>query len=65
MVMQQIRLRPKMPLPACPVSNESVELEKSNSDDDDEDGHAIHEQCYLQRVRRNDASQVHQIFLAS
>jgi len=62
MVMQRIRLRPKMPLPTCPVCNEHVELEKSNSD---EDGCAIHEECYLQKVRRRGASQAHPIFLVS
>lgn len=34
-------------LPTCPVCNERVELETSKTD---EDGQAIHEECYLRKL---------------
>lgn len=38
-------VRPK--LPVCPICRESVALEISKAD---EDGNAIHEQCYVLRI---------------
>jgi len=36
------------PLPACPICNAPVPLETAKTD---EDGAAIHEQCYLLKVK--------------
>jgi len=36
-------------LPICPVCQEAVSLEAANTD---EDGHAVHEDCYWARLKR-------------
>jgi hypothetical protein len=34
-------------LPRCPICNKAVALETANTD---EDGHAIHEECYILKL---------------
>lgn len=38
----------------CPICNEPVSLENSKTD---EDGHATHEECYVAKVCKKDASE--------
>lgn len=38
----------KQGFPACPICNRPVDLESAKAD---ENGHAIHEECYLLRLR--------------
>lgn len=40
-------------LPTCPVCNERVELETSKTD---EHGQAIHEECYVRKLRESMAN---------
>jgi len=37
-------------LPICSICQEAVSLEAANTD---EDGHAVHEDCYWARLKRN------------
>ena len=41
------RTLPKRSPPLCPVCNEAVDLTVAKTD---EDGRAIHEECYLQKL---------------
>jgi len=38
---------PKVRLPRCPICNEAVEIETSKTD---ENGKAIHEECYVAKI---------------
>ena len=44
-------LKPGFPI--CALCNRPVELETAKTD---EQGHPVHEQCYVQKVRRQTAS---------
>ena len=46
----QQRTLPKRSAPTCRICNEPVDLTTSKTD---EDGQAIHEECYLQRLHIN------------
>lgn len=44
---------PKAGQPSCPICKEPVSLENSKTD---EDGHATHEECYVQKICSKSAS---------
>ncbi len=46
--LNRIFRQPHVERPKCPVCNESVALESCKAD---EDGQAIHEECYVEKVR--------------
>jgi hypothetical protein len=48
-----IRQHSKPLLPTCPICNEPVELKTGSAD---ENGHAMHEECYLLRLRLMEAT---------
>jgi hypothetical protein len=43
-------VRKGIPLPLCSICDKPVQLENSNTD---EDGKAIHEECYILKLTRN------------
>jgi hypothetical protein len=47
---------PSRRLPICAICNEWVELENSKTD---EDGQAIHEECYLQKLHNEAVTDDH------
>jgi len=43
-------VRKGIPLPLCSICDKPVQLETSNTD---EDGKAIHEECYILKLKQN------------